>query len=144
MRTLLGQVRRDEREGAILPAEKLTEGDKEITTGFKFGLLTSGGSRQIQPDVAIRRHESRMAMTMLAEWLLLGTDKVGSFALASEKTDLFAIALGCVLDALRDVFNGYAVPRLMRLNGIPEALWPKLQHGDLEKVDLAHLPKLNT
>ena len=73
---------------------------RDISTGFSFKLASSGGSRQIQPDVAIKRHQSRMAMTLLSQWLLLGQDAHGSFSLASTTTNMFAVSLGALLDGI--------------------------------------------
>lgn len=133
---LVQQIRRDEREGAVIPAEMENVSGKQVASGFKFRLMNSGGQRTILPDTAIRRHQSRMAMTLLAQWLLLGQDKHGSFALADSNTNLFAVALGAILDSIAAVFNDYAIPRLMTANGVDESLWPRLTHGDVEDVDL--------
>ena len=58
-------------------------------------------------------------MSALAEFIMLGTDRHGSFSLVESKTDLFAIALGTILDSIEEVFNRFAIPRLWQLNGVP-------------------------
>jgi hypothetical protein len=58
-------------------------------------------------------------MTMLADFVLMGHENVGSFALSSDKTALFAVALGGWLDGIRDIFNLHAIPRLVAINGWP-------------------------
>lgn len=137
LKTMVQEVRRNEREGMVLPAAEVANKDgTTVKTGYGFALLSSGGSRQIQPDVAIRRHQSRMAMTLLCEWMMLGVDKTGSFALMSEKKDLFATALGAILDCISDVMNTFGIPRLMTLNAVPEQLWPRLMHADIANVDI--------
>jgi hypothetical protein len=78
-------------------------------------------------------------MTVLADFILLGHEKVGSFALSSDKTDLFAVALGTILDVIEDVLNRFAVPRLWQLNGWDASKAPKFKHGDIEDPDLAAL-----
>ena len=88
----------------------------------------------------MNRYDQRIAMSVLADFILIGHEKTGSFALASSKTEMFATALGAWLDAIQDVLNRYAIPRLFTLN--PEfrlnAL-PTFQHGDVETPDLAEL-----
>ena len=42
----------------------------------------------------IERHSRHIAMTAMADFILLGHEAVGSFALADSKTDLFGVALG--------------------------------------------------
>ena len=133
---LVQEIKRDEREGMVLPSELDTDGKP---TGYKFRLLNSGGRRAVDVDAAIRRYESRVAMSVLAEFLLLGMDKVGSFALASTKTHLFSVALGGILDSITQVFNRFAIARLMEVNGVDPSLWPVLEHGDIEKPELREI-----
>lgn len=134
LETLIQQIRRDEREGVLMPAE--VDSDNR-PTGFKLSLLSTGGRRQIDTNETIKRYESRIAMSVLAEFIMLGTDAHGSFALASSKTELFAAALGGMLDSIQAVLNNFAVDRLMRLNPLfPRESWPHFQHGDIEKPPL--------
>ena len=130
---LIQQIKRDEREGVLIPAELDAEGKP---TGYKLELLSSGGKRSLDVAATIKRYESRIAMSALAEFIMLGTDRHGSFSLVESKTDLFAIALGTILDSIEEVFNRFAIPRLWQLNGVPVELWPKLRHGDIETPDI--------
>ncbi|MGG1598484.1 phage portal protein family protein [Paenibacillus naphthalenovorans] len=121
-------VRRDQMEGVVKP------------NGWEFSLLSTGGRRQIDVGAVIERYDRRIAMTVLADFILLGHEKVGSFALASSKTDLFGVALGAWLDSIAAVFNRYAIPRLFALNpGLPQEYLPQLKHGDIESPDLKEL-----
>jgi hypothetical protein len=127
---LVCSVRRDEREGIVLPF------------GWTFSLTSTGGRRQFDTNAIIERYDNRIAMTVLADFVLLGHEKVGSFALSSDKTELFGIALGTFLTLICEVFNNQAIPRLIDLNG--EAFkgitgYPELIHGDIETQDLAKL-----
>jgi hypothetical protein len=81
-------------------------------------------------------------MTALADFILLGSGSGGAFALSSDKTDLFGVALGTYLDIICEVFNNQAIPALIDLNqrvkgafkGLKE--YPKMVHSDVEKADL--------
>ena len=128
--TIVRNVRRDATEGLVKPA------------GWEFELLTSGGSRQFDTNAIIERYDTRIAMTTMADFILLGHQKVGSFALSSDKTELFSMALGAYLDIICEVFNNQGIPRLIEMNGdhfrgITE--YPKLTHGDVETPDLKDL-----
>lgn len=73
---------------------------------------------------------------------MLGHEAVGSFALSSDKTNLFAVALGTYLDIICEVFNNQAIPRLIDLNeehfkGISD--YPKMVHGDIEKQNITEV-----
>ena len=81
-------------------------------------------------------------MTVLADFVLLGHQGVGSFALSSDKTELFSVALGAFLDLICEVFNNQAIPRLIDINGEHFkgiSGYPELIHGDIETQDLSKL-----
>ena len=136
LENMIQQIKRDEREGLVIPSELDQDGKP---TGFKFKLLSSGGRRAVDVDGAIKRYESRMAMSVMAEFLMLGMDKVGSFALASTKTHMFSVALGSIIDSVCQTFNRFAVAKLMTLNGVPVENWPTLAHGDIESPELKEI-----
>lgn len=127
---IVRSVRRDEREGIVLG------------NGWKFTLTSTGGRRQFDTNQIIERYDTRMAMTVLADFVLLGHQTVGSFALSSDKTELFSVALGAFLDLICEVFNNQAIPRLIDINGEHFkgiSNYPKLIHGDIETQDLSKL-----
>jgi hypothetical protein len=135
LQQIIVNIRRDAQEGVIFPMAYDSNG-KEM---FKLGLLSTGGQRQFDTDKIIQRYDRRIAMTALADFLFLGQQQVGSFALASSKTNIFATATGAYLDIIADVFNRYAIPRLFALNDFRISDYPKITHGDLESVDLNDL-----
>ena len=131
---VIQQIRRDEREGIVMPAEMDRDGNP---TGFKLSLLSTGGSRQLDTDQIIKRYESRIAMSVLAEFIMLGMDKTGSFALADSKTDLFATSLRTILETIKSVFNAQAIKPLYEMNPeFEEHCWAELTYGDVESQDL--------
>lgn len=129
---LLQQIRRNQHEGVLFPAEEDADGKP---TGFKLSLLSSGGQRQIDAGEVIRRYQKDISMTLLTQFLFLGMDKVGSFSLSSDQTDIFTASLGAMLDNIEATFNRFLVDELMRLNGIPEHAQPRFAHGDIERQD---------
>lgn len=133
-------IRRDAEEAMILPASEWTRADGTVEkTGWRFSLVTSGGSRAIGIDPVIRRYEHRMLMTFLAEFLLLGEAGGGSYALAKDKSDFLVLSLTSILKSIVRVFTAQAIVPLMRLNGYPQDAWPTLQHDDIESPALAEL-----
>lgn len=127
---IVQNVRRDSLEGLSMPA------------GWKLELLSTGGRRQFDTNAIIERYDTRIAMTVLADFVLLGHQQVGSFALSSDKTELFAMAVGAYLDIICETFNNKAIPALIDLNGdhfngITD--YPTLEHGDVEGVDMQAL-----
>lgn len=130
---MVREVRRDEREGLVLPG------------GFRLELLSTGGSRQFDTNKIIDRYDTRIAMTVLADFIFLGHQQNGSWALSSDKTELFAMACGAYLDIITQTFNNQGIPALIDINGshfegITE--YPKLVHGDIENADVAKMAAL--
>lgn len=127
---LISHIRRDSLEGIVKPKE------------WELELLSTGGQRQFDTSRIIDRYDTRIAMTVLADFILLGHEKVGSFALSSDKTELFAVAIGGFLDIICEAFNNNAIPKLVDLNGehfkgITD--YPRMIHGDIENADLEKL-----
>ncbi|GEO26241.1 hypothetical protein AAC03nite_20260 [Alicyclobacillus acidoterrestris] len=128
LQRIVRNIRRDEMEGAVLGGV------------WDIKLLSSGGSRQIDVSAVINRYDQRIAMSVLADFILLGSEQVGSFALATSKSDIFMQAMNTFLDMICEVFNRYAIPRLIALNpGFPQEELPKLRHGQVENVNLQEL-----
>ena len=121
-------IRRDQQEGLLIPSVYDDQGHEL----YRLELLSSGGARQFDTNGIIQRWDQRIAMTVLADFILLGHETVGSFALSSDKTDLFAVALGAVLESVCAVLNNYAVPRLWALNGMNLDVIPQIKYSDVE------------
>ena len=127
---IVQNIRRDSAEGVVLPF------------GWELTLLSTGGSRQFDTNSIIERYDSRIAMVGLADFILLGHQNVGSFALASSKTNMFSIALGTYLNIITQAMNTQAIPRLVDLNSNTFSditAYPTLEHSDVETPDLAEL-----
>jgi len=136
-RDMIQRVRRDEYEGICLPSQTDMDGNP---SGYRLSLLSSGGRRPIDVNEIVKRYESRIAMSVLGEFVLLGMDSVGSFALSSNKTTLFAQALGAYLEGVSSVFSRFAIPRLLKLNGYTDPeFYPTLTFSDIETPDVNEL-----
>ena len=128
-------IRRDQQEGVILPSI-FDEGGHQL---YKLELLASGGNRQFDTNTIINRYDQRIATSVLADFILLGQNEHGSFALSVDKTDLFATSLRTWLEIIRTTFNEYAVPRLFALNGFDQTRLPTFEYGDIETPPLGEL-----
>lgn len=135
IRKMLRDVRRDEREGIITPRAF----DRDGNALYEFKLTRAGGRRQFDTTSIVNRYDRQIASVVLADFILLGQQKVGSFALAESKTELFGFALGAWLDSVTEIFNRHAIPRLLLRNGIRVDKPPVLKHGEVETIDLGEL-----
>lgn len=127
MQKIVRSVRRDEQEGIVMP------------WWAKFSLVSTGSRRSFDTNEIIGRYDQRIAMSMMADFIMLGHEAVGSKALAATKISLFTSALSSFLDTGAAVVDRRAVPVLMRFNGWPMELSPTLEHGDVESVNLQDL-----
>ena len=135
-RTMVRSVRRNEQEGIIIP--RMMDPDTK-TDMFDFTLLGGGGTRQFDINGIINRYEERILGTVLADFILVGHQSVGSYSLHSDKTGLFRSGIQSIADSIADVFNRYAIPRLFEVNGWKVDSLPQLVAGDIDPPDLTQL-----
>jgi hypothetical protein len=108
--------------------------------GWELTLLSTGGRRSLDTSQIVARYNTMIAMTTLADFIILGhNNRYGSFALASSKTHMFSVAIGGWLQSMADVFNSFAIPRLLEINGVTLEKPPLLVFGDVEVPDLTDL-----
>lgn len=130
-------IRNDSQAGIVLPALFDDNGNRL----FELQLLTTLGRRSFDLNATIQRMNKIIATSMLADFVLIGQESVGSFALASSKTKMFSVAIGSYMDEITEQFNRVLIPRLFALNGKSPDELPKLTHGDIETIDLDELAK---
>lgn len=135
-RKMVRSVRRDEQEGIVIPAAYDQDTKQPL---FDFQLLNSGGSRSFDTNAIIQRYEERILMTVLADFIMVGHQGTGSYALHTDKTGLFRASINSVSQAIADVLNRYAVPRLFAVNGMKLDELPQFVPGDVDPPDLNQL-----
>ena len=133
--SLVTSVKRDQREGIVIPSDR----DQNGNLLFELKLLNSGSSRAFDTTKIIDRYAKAIATAVLADFIFLGQNAVGSFALSSDKTALFATAIGAFMGSIADVFNRHLIPRLMALNGWDLSAAPKLVPEDIETPDITQV-----
>lgn len=137
LQKIVTAIKNDEQAGLVMPMA-YDEVVKEPL--FKIELLSTGGDRQFDTNSIIGRYDARIAMSMLADFMLLGHEGGGgSYALGTSKQNLFSTALSAFLDIVADEINDRAIPQLVLLNGWPLKTVPTLMHGKIETADLAKL-----
>lgn len=134
---LARDLKYNEQGGAVLPSDTYEDRDGRPTSirKFEIELISSQGTRNIDLGGAIRRHQSDMARTVLADFLLLG-ENGGSYALSNDKTDLFLQSIKSVLQSIQAEINRKLIPTMWRLNGFDAADMPKLRHAKITPEDL--------
>lgn len=135
MQQLVSDVRNDASGGVVIPVAYDKDGNKVI----EFSLLASPGSKAINTNEVIKRKSEEMAMSILMDFLMLGHQGVGSFALGAAKIDLWTMAVDAIARGIAETFNEYAIKKLLTFNGIHVQRPPVLAYGDVANVDLGVL-----
>jgi hypothetical protein len=135
MEQLVSDVRNDASGGLVLPQVI----DEHGNALFKFELLASPGQKAFDTNAIIKRKSEEMAMSILMDFLLLGHQGVGSFALGTAKIDLWTMAVDALARSIAQTFNEYAIKPLLRFNRISVGRAPELVYGDVANVDLGSL-----
>jgi len=130
---IVQNVKRNEQEGIVFPAAYDDNGNRI----FDLTLLSASGARQFDTGAVIQRYDQRIAMSLLSDFLLLGSDKVGSFALGTAKVDLWTLAVDSIAKSIAEVVNQYAIPRLLKLNAMRMDKMPQLTYGQVSSVELS-------
>jgi hypothetical protein len=135
-KTMARDIARNQQEGIVAPLMYDDAGNKT----FDITLLATGGRRQFATNEIIGRYDTSMAMTVLADFLTLGTggkSNQGTGAQSKNKTDIFSVAVVAFLDIVTAEFNRKAVPDLLYLNGMKGQA--NLVHGDIQRRNLQEL-----
>jgi hypothetical protein len=135
VQSIVTNIKRNEQEGIVFPTVYDDGGNKM----FDLTLMSSGGSRQFDTDKIISRYDQRIAMSVLSDFILLGHERVGSFALGTSKMDLWSMAVDAIAKSIAEVINTHAIPRLLALNGMNVETPPFLAYGEVSHVDLGEI-----
>jgi len=125
MKTIARDVKRNEQGYIILPSDRYADDDGKLTNNLmvEFDLIASRGTRDIDTGKVIGRYHQEMAMSAMADFVLLGSNERGSFALSQSKSQLFLKALEGYADTISAQLNrmttcrrsSVAVSRLLTL-----------------------------
>jgi hypothetical protein len=109
-----------------------------LPPGVRMDLVTAQNSGADALLQTIQYYRLLMLQTMLADFINLGTGQTGSWALGSDKSQLYLMATDGTLDRLANVGNRFGVPRLLEFN--PQiAGSASLTHTPVEKPALGQL-----
>lgn len=131
MKDIVQGFRTHERAGAVVREDM----------GFEMLFNKLEGSAM---QSAIEFFTHQIPLSALAQFTLLGSGNVGSFALSEDQSDLFLMALNGDCNYTAEVFNlDPVLPRLIRFNypDVPNTLLPKLTHGQVGERNLDKILK---
>jgi len=145
VRSKLERIGRDlkfnEQGFIMLPSDTYEDqdGNPTNTKMVNIRLISSDGSRNIDIDPVVKRYQSDIARTVLADFVMLGSNDRGSFALSKSKVDIFVKATQGYMESIAGVLNKQLLPRVWELNGLDHDLMPTIKAGDVAGADLTVL-----
>lgn len=131
--SIVTNLRKDESGGVTIPDT------------WDLQLLQSPGRDDLAQSflAAIQHHDMAMAKAVLAQFLNLGEQGRGAYALAIPLNDLLTMAITAQADYVAEVITRYGFQQLVDVNW-PGRTAPKLAHGDIRKKDLRQLSLILT
>jgi len=136
---MVRNLERNEQSGIVLPNAYDPESRQPL---FEFELLSVASGKQYDTSAIITRWDYKILTSLFADFLKLGQDQVGSFALAGAKTSIMAMAIEARLREIADVLNKDLIPQTFALNGWDDEELPKFTYTDLDEEDLDEFSKL--
>jgi hypothetical protein len=125
---ILRNISNNAQAALLLPAE------------WEFSLLASPGEKQFPLLDILQYHDKRIAISTLGQFILLGMERVGSFALARQQNDLFTLSLHGWISSIVEIINRFAVDELLEVNGFGNLKErPQLAPGKIVEPNLEEL-----
>lgn len=124
---IVRNVRLDEQSGVIEPY------------GWKFRFEKPG--EILDFGIPIARHEKRMLMSSLSQFLMLGMDNVGTQAAFEGGSDFFTMSVNAVADNIAETFTKQEIPRLLAYNGM-DATGVQLEHSPAGDIDISMVSQM--
>lgn len=131
---LVQGIKRGDADGVVLPSDAWPD---TVVNKYDLKLLTSGGAKQYSTREVIRRYDQQILSTVLADFLIPGTND--AHVIHTVKQDVFNAAITGVLDVIAEEINRKLIPQLLTVNLLPgEAT---LKHSNPAGTDLRMLGK---
>lgn len=139
---MVRDLRMNEQSGVVLPSDVWPTPDGAGFTSvrqYDVELLSANSTTANSADPAIRRRRGEMATAVLCDFLMLGQGASGSWALSTDKTELFLQSLAAIVKAIEAEANRSIVAPLWALNGLPPEDRPSIVAGAVAPADAEKL-----
>ncbi len=130
VKKIVTRVKVDEQAGLMIPSDVDPDTKEPL---YKFELLSTSGRPKVDALAYIRSLAQDIAAVMLAQFIGLGRDTVGSRALAEPQQELFQTALEALLDSIEEQFHRQATVKLLEVNGLEPG---RIVHGPVKDIDM--------
>lgn len=140
IKKIVTNIRIDEQMGIVLPSDTYNgpTGPTSIPQ-YSLELVAPGGTGGRAPVTAnetLARHATNMLISVMADFLMLGHDKVGTQSLGGTKVDMFFLAIEGYLNSIAGIYNRHGLRRVWDLNGLDPELMPAFEPDLAQRADL--------
>jgi hypothetical protein len=102
---------------------------------FTFDIKSPSSGSQEQFERAISHHNRMMMLSVLAEFLDLGSGNTGSFALSEDQSSFFLQHVGQIAEYMREVINREIIEDIVNFNFGVQENYPTIEYQALGNVN---------
>lgn len=138
---IVRDLKMNDQAGLVLPSDPWRDPDQKPSAigQYRVELVSAPGRRAIDTDKIINRHQTDMARSVLADFLMLGMASKGSFALSRDRSEMFEKSLTSLVTSIEEGFDRGVLRRIWAMNGLPMELKPRWKAGRLSQANLGEL-----
>jgi hypothetical protein len=107
--------------------------------GYKFRVEGTGSSAVMDLDPMIKHHDFMISVSVLAQFLTLGSQEQGARALAQDLTALFLMTEEALGAQVADIHNRHLIPELVNYNYAGITKYPRLTVSSIESRNVVAL-----
>lgn len=127
-----------EREEVAQDLQDSADLNSAIVLPFGYELKDPSGSAKSDMINFINHHDRQMALSILAQFLSLGSTSTGSYALSKDQTDLFNFIITSIEKNLEYHINAFVIPDLTKYN-YEKPSFPKFKFANLTDTTMGVL-----
>lgn len=103
---------------------------------FKFDVVNVTGNKSFDIGKIIARYQKEILTALYADFLVVGQDGGGSFAMSDSKMSIARMVIESKLAEIRDVLNHKFIPMIFKWNGWSTEVYPTFEFGEIDEMDL--------
>lgn len=108
---------------------------------FKFDVVSVTGNKAYDVNSIIARYQKEILTALYADFLVVGQDGGGSFAMSDSKISIARMVIESKLSEIRDVLNHKLIPMIFKWNGWNAEVYPTFEFGEIDELDLETFSK---
>ena len=109
-----------------------------VVLPYGYDVVELGSAGRSNMIEFINHHDRQMALSVLAQFIMLGSNSTGSFALSKDQTDLFNFVIKSIKNNLEYHINAFIIPDLTKYN-FASPSFPKIKFADLTDATMGLL-----